>query len=165
MIVFGFQTLVSAIYLFKSSCCLSTKANWHFYDMVKIRLIMKNNAIIFIIHEASGFNHKKCSFLNYAQVFWKWFWLNWLKLTIKRMRTIYKVNHRYAIHLRFGDKFLAPVTKLMLEAKASTCSTTKENLLLYLRNCDALCDLVPFVQFKKREKHPWRSVNFTKVAG
>ena len=29
----------------------------------------------------------------------------------------------------------------------------------------ALCDLVPFVQFKKREKHPWRSVNFTKVAG
>ena len=31
--------------------------------------------------------------------------------------------------------------------------------------CDALCDLVPFVQFKKREKHPWRSVNFNKVAG
>ena len=23
---------------------------------------------------------------------------------------------------------------------------------------------VPFVQFKKREKHPWRSVNFSKVA-
>ena len=22
--------------------------------------------------------------------------------------------------------------------------------------CDALCDLVSFVQFKKREKHPWR---------
>ena len=30
---------------------------------------------------------------------------------------------------------------------------------------DALCDLVPFMQFKKREKHPWRSVNFNKVAG
>ena len=28
-----------------------------------------------------------------------------------------------------------------------------------------LCDLVPFVQFKKREKHPWRSVNFSKVTG
>ena len=25
--------------------------------------------------------------------------------------------------------------------------------------CDALRDLVPFLQFKKREKHPWRSVN------
>ena len=27
--------------------------------------------------------------------------------------------------------------------------------------CGALSDLVPFVQFKKREKHPWRSVNFS----
>ena len=30
---------------------------------------------------------------------------------------------------------------------------------------DALRDLVLFVQFKKREKHPWRSVSFSKVAG
>ena len=29
----------------------------------------------------------------------------------------------------------------------------------------ALRDLVPFVQFKKREKHPWRGVNFSKIAG
>ena len=27
--------------------------------------------------------------------------------------------------------------------------------------CDALHDFVPFVQFKKCEKHPWRSVNFS----
>ena len=31
--------------------------------------------------------------------------------------------------------------------------------------CDALRDLVPFVQFKKREKHQLRGVNFSKVAG
>ena len=31
--------------------------------------------------------------------------------------------------------------------------------------CDALRDLVPFVKFKKREKHPWRSFTFNKVAG
>ena len=31
--------------------------------------------------------------------------------------------------------------------------------------CGALFDLVPFVQFKKREKHPWRSVTSSKVAG
>ena len=31
--------------------------------------------------------------------------------------------------------------------------------------CDVLRNLVPFVQFKKREKHPWSSVNFSKVAG
>ena len=30
--------------------------------------------------------------------------------------------------------------------------------------CGVFCDLVPFVQFKKREKRPWRSVNFSKVA-
>ena len=30
---------------------------------------------------------------------------------------------------------------------------------------DALRDLVAFAQFKKREKHPWRSVNFSKAAG
>ena len=34
-----------------------------------------------------------------------------------------------------------------------------------MSSCDALRDLVPFVQFKKREKHPWRSVTFSKVAG
>ena len=31
--------------------------------------------------------------------------------------------------------------------------------------CDVLHDLVPFEQFKNREKHPWRSVTFSKVAG
>ena len=31
--------------------------------------------------------------------------------------------------------------------------------------CGALRDLVAFVQFKKREKLPWRNVNFSKVAG
>ena len=31
--------------------------------------------------------------------------------------------------------------------------------------CDALRNFIPFVQCKKREKHPWRKVNFSKVAG
>ena len=29
----------------------------------------------------------------------------------------------------------------------------------------SLRDLVPFVQFRKGKKHPWRSVTFSKVAG
>ena len=29
--------------------------------------------------------------------------------------------------------------------------------------CDVPRDLVPFVQFIKHEKHPWRSVTFSKV--
>ena len=28
---------------------------------------------------------------------------------------------------------------------------------------DVLRDLVPFKQFKKRKKHPWRSVTFSKI--
>ena len=38
---------------------------------------------------------------------------------------------------------------------------------IYQKNeiCDALRNLVLFVRFKKREKHPWRSVNFSKTAG
>ena len=45
-------------------------------------------------------------------------------------------------------------------------STLLPNLKLRSRTqlCDALSDLVPFVQFKKREKHPWRGVNFSKAA-
>ena len=41
----------------------------------------------------------------------------------------------------------------------------KAKNLLIESICVALRDLIPFVQFKKREKHPWRSVNFSKVAG
>ena len=37
-----------------------------------------------------------------------------------------------------------------------------ENMSKFFKdNCDALNDLVPFVQFKKREKHPWRSADFS----
>ena len=38
-------------------------------------------------------------------------------------------------------------------------------IIILLFNYDALCDLVSFAQFKKREKHQWRSVTFSKVAG
>ena len=31
--------------------------------------------------------------------------------------------------------------------------------------CNALRGLVPFVQLKKSETHPWKSITFSKVAG
>ena len=41
----------------------------------------------------------------------------------------------------------------------------KAPILIFTNNIsDILCDLVRFVQFKKREKHPWKSVTFSKVA-
>ena len=36
---------------------------------------------------------------------------------------------------------------------------------LWTLQCDALRDLVAFVRFKKLEKHPWRNITFSKVAG
>ena len=49
----------------------------------------------------------------------------------------YNAKHRYAIRLKFGDKFLTSLIKLVLEAKASICSTIKENLLLYCHKFSA----------------------------
>ena len=47
-----------------------------------------------------------------------------------------------------------------------TCS---KNITVFIENDvpirDALRDLVPCANFKKREKHLWRSVTFSKVAG
>ena len=55
---------------------------------------------------------------------------------------IYIVKHRYAIRLKFGDKFLHTLTKLVPQVKASFCSTIKENLLLYCRKISAFVDVV-----------------------
>ena len=54
--------------------------------------------------------------------------------------------------------------KISLNVKV-TCVCSLQNLFNHLFDIsDGLCDLVLFVQFKKREKHRWRSVNFSKVA-
>ena len=58
------------------------------------------------------------------------------------MRIFYNLKHRYAIHLKFGYKFLTSLTKLVLEEKACICSTIKENLLLYCCKFSAFVDVV-----------------------
>ena len=58
------------------------------------------------------------------------------------MRIIYNEKHRYVISLKFGDKFLAFLTKLEFEGKASTCSTMEENLLLHCRKFSAFLVVV-----------------------
>ena len=37
-------------------------------------------------------------------------------------------------------------------------------LMLYFVMLCGIWDLVPFVKFKKRGKHPWKSVTFSRVA-
>ena len=58
------------------------------------------------------------------------------------IRIVYNVKYRYAIRLKFGDKFLTSLTNLVLQAKASICSTIKENLLLYCRKFSAFVVVV-----------------------
>ena len=48
-----------------------------------------------------------------------------------QMGIIYNVKNRYVIRLKFGDKLLTFLTKLVFEGKASICSTMNENLVLY----------------------------------
>ena len=54
---------------------------------------------------------------------------------------------------------------MVLEKKVfRRSSESAESNALDIYIYDALRDLVPFVQFKKREKHPWRSVKVLKPA-
>ena len=39
------------------------------------------------------------------------------------------------------------------------------NVVDLINICETLRDLIPFAQLKKREKHPWGSVTYSKVAG
>ena len=71
------------------------------------------------------------------------------------------------LHTNWEQKFY-PVTKIPKSNWMKICYLNSDDhiiLILLEYICDALRDLVPLVQFKKREKHPWKSVNFTKVAG
>ena len=58
------------------------------------------------------------------------------------MRVRCYVKHRYAIRLKFEDKLLTFLTKLLLEVEASICSTIKENLVLYCRKFSAFAVVV-----------------------
>ena len=60
------------------------------------------------------------------------------------MRITHNVKYCHTIQLKFGDKLLISLTKIVLEAKASICSTIKENLLLYCHKFSAFVVVVIF---------------------
>ena len=59
-----------------------------------------------------------------------------------RMRIIYNVRHCHAIRLKFGNKFLTFVNKLVPEGKAYVYSIIKENQLSYCRKFSLLAVIV-----------------------
>ena len=62
----------------------------------------------------------------------------------------------------FCHNFLDSINcKLLLENCYLVCSIFRKRT----NNCYALRDLVLFVHVRKREKHPWGTVNFSKVTG
>ena len=46
---------------------------------------------------------------------------------------------------------------MVKQQDVTSCQISHNNRIVF-KICDALPDVVLFVQFKKREKHPWRSV-------
>ena len=71
-------------------------------------------------------------------------------------------NSKSRFHLEFSSmNYLLSVFHII---GGQTIHDLSIVLFLDKHHCDALRDLVPFVQFKKREKHPWKSVTFSKEA-
>ena len=70
-------------------------------------------------------------------------------IIIVRCFILYSIEHEYLFYC----------SDLVVDGYFEISSPHKYHI------CGALRDMVPFVQFKKREKHPWRSVKFINVAG
>ena len=60
------------------------------------------------------------------------------------------MTNYYAINTEQTSKLISHIDKFL--------HSVIPNIFIII--CGALRDLVPFVQFKKSEKHPWRSVTF-----
>ena len=86
--------------------------------------------------------------------------LSFKKLFCKRYYSFNPFNLDYLNFFLISGSYLF-IRSILL------CYTTQfssKNVTSSGTSSDDLRDLVPFAQFQKREKHPWRSVNFSKVA-
>ena len=81
---------------------------------------------------------------------------------LKRGQIFFGVGQFFFFFLAWVNIFIKISLKFFFKALVLHLSSSRKNSLLegttmrLLDICDALRNLVPFVQFKKREKHPWR---------
>ena len=86
-----------------------------------------------------------------------------------------KSSHNISLNIDyFKSKFVCDIHILQNKDSFQSCclprfaskySSFQIHIDLHFVICDALRDLVPFVQFENREKHHWSSVDLSKVAG
>ena len=76
------------------------------------------------------------------------------------------MQYQQAMPLQLTHDPMVKKKKLPEKNNCHLCSIYSKSKYLRQFICDVILrDLVPFVQFKKREKHQWRSVSFSKVLG
>ena len=92
--------------------------------------------------------------------------MNFLKLSLIQERInselIIEVSVSCFVLLNVEGKDEKPFTilKTFSDCCRGSCKICGTGFII----CDALRDLVPFVQFKKSEQHPWRSVTFSEAS-
>ena len=80
------------------------------------------------------------------------------EVVIKQIKFLLLINFKIFL---WNTKYFHP----NMEGYHLNSPSSRQNSREFWNKRDALCSLASFVQFEKREKHPWRSITFCKVAG
>ena len=85
-----------------------------------------------------------------------------MKIIVNAFETVFFYVQYHKIMSYFGVMFHVAVLMQHIIVKIQGMFFSKQRSLFI---CDVLCHLAPFVQFKKPENNPWRSVPFIKLKG
>ena len=126
----------------------------------------------FIISDLTG-THRSLAFITFWLLFifiWK-FSILYITVSVGDFSKELKGNTSFHIHwnsLSWWFIFLlydSEKQKIWVTVKSFLYEKNTWRNWLKLIICVVLRDLVPFLQSRKHEKHPWRRVTFSKVAG
>ena len=89
--------------------------------------------------------------------------LGWYISNIKQLRIA--ALQSWLIYSNIKQVRIAALQSWLIYFKYQRTQNCSMTMLVVSNTCDALRDLISFMQFKKRKKHPWRIVTFSKNAG